>query len=159
MNAAATRAMRLIPRWAWLVLALSLLMLFCAGLKAFDRGPLYCESCWLGAPDIDQNTKDFLDSKLVLIDDYVPLWMHLTNTTYTICNLTHCAAYYQTFDGLYMTKEKVPRDQPPADDNPWAGGGGGGGGYGGGGGGGGGGGSGSVTVGDPETAGPPNQEN
>lgn len=112
MNAVVTNRVISISRRAWMVSGFLVLMLFCAGIQAFDRGPLHCASCGLGAPDIDANTKGFLESKLVAVDGYVPFWMYLTKTTYTICNATHCATYYQTFDGDYMTKGKVPRDQP-----------------------------------------------
>ncbi len=159
MNVAVAKPARSF-RWAiWVVVLLAGLALCSAGIKAFNRGPLYCDSCWLGVPDIDQGTKDFLQAQLAIVDGYVPFWMYLTNTTYTICNATHCATYHQTFDGKYMTEKKVPRDQPPGEGSPWAGGDGGGGGYGGGGGGGGsggsGGGSGTVTVGAPGPVKPP----
>lgn len=160
MNAAVAKRARS-TRWGiWAVVLIVGLGLCSAGIKAFNRGPLYCNSCWLGLPDIDQGTKDFLESQLAIVDEYVPLWMNLTNTTYTICNATHCATYFQTFDGKYMSNKKVPRDQPPEGSDSggaWSGGTVGGGGYGGGGGAGGGGswGSGTVTVGQPGPVKPP----
>lgn|GEM_PF-1511126 len=89
--------------------------LTCSYLYAWERGPIYCDNgCLVQAPVIDPLTRQFLENQLAPIDDWVPLWMYATGTTYMVCNDTHCATYHQTFSGEYITDERVPIDPVPS---------------------------------------------
>lgn len=135
----------------------------CSMLYAFNRGPLVCDNnCEVRSPIIDSATQEFLERNLAIIDNWIPMWMYATGTSYMICNATHCATYVQNLNGQYVTEKRMPIDPPAGgigsgNGNPGGGSGGGGGGSGGGGGGGGG--SGTVTVGEPDQVRPPNHEN
>lgn len=150
-------------KWMVALLLLGGVGLSCSLVYAFSRGPIHCsDGCLVQSPFIDTKTQEFLIANLAIVDGWVPMWMYLTNTTYLVCNATHCTTYTQNFNGEYIGSDRRPISPPPAggigsgSGNP---GGGGQGGGNGGGGGGGGGGSGSVTVGEPDMVRPPNHEN
>jgi hypothetical protein len=99
--------------FATIVIAL-VLATTCSILYAWERGPIHCDNgCLVQAPYIDPLTQQFLESMRAPVDD-VPFWMFATGTSYMVCNATHCATYRQTFEGKYITDERVPINPPPS---------------------------------------------
>lgn len=89
-----------------MVVAVTVATAFSLASAAIRPEPKYCNHCQLGTPVPDPVTAEFIRKTMAAIYRIWPV-ATLSNTQFTVCNLTHCASYGIAFD------DQLWADQPP----------------------------------------------
>lgn len=108
VGAVGNKGIRTGRRKALIVLLIAAGLALAANTLEFDRGPVMCSECRIETPVPDAATRGAILAARTMIER-LPMFPWATDTTYLICNATHCAKYHQNFERNWVSEDRQER--------------------------------------------------